>query len=139
MGLPPVDRVQNGTITFPRLPLEDRRSGTYGHKRPLQTVRGLRDEGFSPAWLLVAIRFQHKPTPGVVQLLVPALTTDRRVLCGAAGHLDVRVIAAQRRQRVPDVRLVWLRMGSHSELRTGSDAVSMAHASHPLTLKCPWN
>lgn len=98
--------------------------GGLGHQR-LMLVR-----------LLVAVGLQHEPTAGVVQLLVATLATDYRVF-GHAAHLVLSVIATQRRQGIPDIRFVWFGMRCHPEPSTGPDAVSVSHATHPLSLKRP--
>jgi len=109
---------------------------TYRHERPLETVRGLGHQRLVFVWLLVTVGLQHEPTSGVVQLLVATLATDYRVI-GRAAHLVVRIVAAQRRQGIPDVRFVGLGMRCHPEPSTGPDAVSVSHAAHPLPLKRP--
>jgi len=109
---------------------------TYRHERPLETVRGLGHQRLVFVRLLVTVGLQHEPTSGVVQLLVATLATNYRVF-GRAARLDVRVVATQRRQGIPDVRFVWLGMRCHPEPSTGPNAVSVSHASHPLPLKRP--
>lgn len=109
---------------------------TYRHKRPLKTVGGLGHQRLVFARLLVAVSLQHEPTTGVVQLLVSTFTTDYLVFRRAA-RLIVSVIATQRRQGIPDIRFVWFGMRCHPESSTGPDAVSVSHATHPLSLKRP--
>jgi len=104
-------------------------------------VRGLGHQSFSPAWLLVAVGLQHEPAPGVVQLFVAAFAADHRLVghttrgTGRARFHVVRVVAAQRRQRVPQLRFARFRMGRHAEPGAGSDAVTVTHSAHPLTLE----
>lgn len=101
-------------------------------------MRGLGNQSFAPARLFVAVGLQHESAAGVVQLLIAALAADDRLLCRTAGRLDVRVVAAQRRERVPHVRLARLGMGRHAEFGARPDAVPVTHAAHPLSLKRSW-
>lgn len=114
------------------------KNSTHGHKSSFQTVRGLGHQSFAPARLFIAVGLQHESPAGVVQLLIAALAADNRFLCRGPDRLDVRVIAAQRRERVPYVRLTRLGMGRHAELGARPDAVPVTHATHPLSLERSW-
>lgn len=113
-----------------------RPESTYRHECSLETVSGLRHKRLSFVRLFVAVSLQHESTARVVQFFVTSLAADHRVF-GRAAHLVVRVITAQRRQGIPDVRFVWLGMRCHPEPSTGPDTVSMSHSTHPLPLKRP--
>lgn len=88
--------------------------------------------------LLVTVGFQHEPATGVVKFFVAAFAANRLVI-GPATSLVVCIVAAQRRQGVSDVRFVRLGMRCHPKPSAGPDAVTVSHATHPLTLKSSWN